>query len=134
MGVQRAVVVWLPQEGLYGEEDGPHFIQGAPLLLEDVQADVAVLVHVGVVAGGGEADGRGRVRVAGGEVQLQLVLEAGVNRVLKIGYLKRISKISMQKRHRPSFMETKTPLHTIFPPSLCIFSSSPAAPPLSLPT
>ncbi len=113
VGVQRAVVVWFPEEGLYGEEDGPHFVQGAPLLLEDVQADVAVLVHVGVVAGGGEADGRGRVRVAGGEVKLQLVLEAGVNRVLKI---ERLERISIQTSHRSSLRETKNAFtHIIFP-------------------
>ena len=38
----------------------PHLVESTPLLLEDVQADVAVRVHVRVEAGGGELH-RGRL-------------------------------------------------------------------------
>lgn len=73
MCVQRAVNVGLSEQALDGEQDGPDIIQGRPLVLQDVQADVTLGVHVGVVAGCEEPH-RGRiVRVATGELQRELI-------------------------------------------------------------
>lgn len=61
------------EQALDGEQDGPDIIQGRPLVLQDVQADVTLGVHVGVVAGCEEPH-RGRiVRVATGELQRELI-------------------------------------------------------------
>ena len=59
-----------------------HLIQSGPLLLEYVEADVAVRVYIGVEAGGGEPDGGRLVGVARGELEPQLVHLPLVHRVL----------------------------------------------------
>ena len=46
--------------------------------LEDVETDVAVVVHVWVVAGSGESDGGGRVGIAGGEGEGELVVQPSI--------------------------------------------------------
>ena len=46
--VGRGVWVGLVQQGLNGGEDGRHVVGGGPAVLEDVQADPAVRVHVRV--------------------------------------------------------------------------------------
>ena len=48
--IERGVIVGLSQEGLDGQQHSAHSIEGAPLLLQDVQADVAVLVNIGMEA------------------------------------------------------------------------------------
>lgn len=61
------------QQALDGEQDGADIVEGRPLVLEDVEADVALGVDVGVVAGRQEPHrGRG-VGVPAGELQRQLV-------------------------------------------------------------
>ena len=136
VGVERTVVVGLPQQGLDGEKNGAdlwnklnqmnfslyikfmetnqiysyiilrifwlktlavrpftehimcylchdiHLVQSRPLLLEYVEADVSVSVHIRVEAGGWESHGGWLVGVACGELQPQLELEALVDRVL----------------------------------------------------
>ena len=69
-GPGRAVT---SEQTLDGEQDGPDIIQGGPLVFQDVQADVTLGVHIGMVAGCEELH-RGRVvRVATGEFQGQLI-------------------------------------------------------------
>ncbi len=46
---ERIVGVGSAHEGLDGEEDGAHLQGRTPLVLEDVQADAAEFVNVGVV-------------------------------------------------------------------------------------
>jgi len=80
--VERAVIVGLPEEALYGEENGGDVVHGRPFVLEDVEADIAVLVDVGVEAGRLEADdGRGEW-IAAGEAQGELVGLPCVGRAL----------------------------------------------------
>ena len=54
--VGRGAGVGVAQQGLDAGQDGGHVVGGAPPLLEDVQADGAVLVDVGVEHLGGELD------------------------------------------------------------------------------
>lgn len=73
MCVQRAINVGLSEQTLDGEQDGPDVIQGRPLVFQDVQTDVTLGVHIGMVAGCEELH-RGRVvRVATGELQGQFI-------------------------------------------------------------
>ena len=64
----------LTEEILDGEEEGPDVVECGPVLLEDVEADVAVVVDVGVEAGRGELDLGRLVRVTRRELQPQLEL------------------------------------------------------------
>ena len=57
-----------------GEEERPDVVERGPVLLEDVEADVAVVVDVRVKARRGELHLRGLVGVTGGELQAQLEL------------------------------------------------------------
>lgn len=68
------------EEGLEGEEDGGDGVGGGPLVLEDVEADLAGGEgDVGVEAGGGEGDrGRG-VGVVGREIEGDLEGAVGVD-------------------------------------------------------
>lgn len=61
------------QQALDGEQDGAHVVEGRPLVLEDVKADVALGVDVGVVTGCQEPHGGRSVGVSTGELQGQLV-------------------------------------------------------------
>lgn len=47
--IQRIIQVWERHQGLDGEEDGPDLESGRPLVLQDIKADAAELVDVGVV-------------------------------------------------------------------------------------
>jgi hypothetical protein len=62
-----------PEEALDGEEDGADVVGGGPLVLEDVEADVAVGVDVGVEAGGVEPHLGRLVRVLGVEGEPEAV-------------------------------------------------------------
>lgn len=73
MCVQRAIDVGFSEQALDGEQDGPDVIQGGPLVFQDVQADVSLGVHVGVVAGREELHCGRVVRVAAGELQRELI-------------------------------------------------------------
>ncbi len=61
--VGRAVGVGLVQQGLDGRQDGRDVVGGAPPVLQDVQADAAVRVHVRVEHAADEAHRRRLVRV-----------------------------------------------------------------------
>ena len=56
VGVERRSIVGLAQQRLDGEEYRPHAVGSAPFLLQDVQTDVAKLVHVGMEAWRAEGD------------------------------------------------------------------------------
>lgn len=70
------------QQALDRQQDGAHIIQRRPLVLQDVQADEALVVHVGVEARGEELDPRGLVGVSGRELQGESVTEARVHLVV----------------------------------------------------
>ena len=61
------------EQTLDGEQDGPDVIQGRPLVFQDVQTDVTLGVHIGMVAGCEELHHESFVRVATGELQGQLI-------------------------------------------------------------
>lgn len=67
------------QETLDGHQDGAHIVQRGPLVLQDVQADEALRVHVGVKAGGDEPHCGGVEGVAAGEFQRELEPQAFVH-------------------------------------------------------
>ena len=58
-----------PHQRLDAGEDGGHIIGGTPAVLQDVQADPAVCVDVGVEHLGKEFDDRGFVRILFTELQ-----------------------------------------------------------------
>ena len=72
LAVERALHVGVAQHALDGQEHRAHVVRRRPLLLENVEADVAVLVHIGVVAGRLKLDRGRRVGVVLGEGQRQL--------------------------------------------------------------
>lgn len=61
------------EQALDGQQDGPDVVQGGPLVFQDVQADVTLGVHIGVVAGREELHRGCIVRVATGELQGQFI-------------------------------------------------------------
>lgn len=69
------------KQALDGQQDGAHVVERRPLVLQDVQADEALIVHVGVEARGEELDPRRLVGVPGRELQGQSVPEARVHLV-----------------------------------------------------
>lgn len=73
------------QQALDGQQDGAHVVERRPLVLQDVQADEALVVHVGVEARGEELDPRGLVGVSGRELQGESVPEARVHLVVVVG-------------------------------------------------
>lgn len=81
-------VAWvkLPQlvtskQALDGQQDGAYVVECRPLVLQDVQADEALVVHVGVEARGEELYPWGLVGVSGRELQGQSVPEVRVHLV-----------------------------------------------------
>ena len=62
-------LVRLPQQALQAEQHALHVHDGGPFFLEDVEADAAREVDVGVVDGRLEEDRRRRVRVVGRELE-----------------------------------------------------------------
>ena len=73
MCVQRAINAGLSEQTLDGEQDGPDVIQGRLLVFQDVQTDVTLGVHIGMVAGCEELHWGRVVGVATGELQGQLI-------------------------------------------------------------
>lgn len=71
LGHQRVVGVGVRQHGADGQEDFGDGESGTPLVPQNVQADAAVGVDIGVVDLGGEVDLRGLERVICGEVDGQ---------------------------------------------------------------
>ena len=72
LGVGRTGGVGIAQQTLDAGEDGGNVVDGTPLILEDVEADLPVVVDVGVEHFGEESDVRGLVGVVLGELQDQL--------------------------------------------------------------
>lgn len=81
MDIQGGVLVGLAEQALQRQQDGTDVQDSAPLVLENVEADAALHVDIGVVDGSGEADLRRDVWVAGREVEAQLEGEGRVGRV-----------------------------------------------------
>ena len=75
MCVQRAINAGLSEQTLDGEQDGPDVIQGRLLVFQDVQTDVTLGVHIGMVAGCEELHWGRVVGVATGELQGQFILQ-----------------------------------------------------------
>jgi len=69
---ERVVWIWCAEESLDGEEDGANLQGWGPVALQDVQANAAELVDVGVVDLGEEADFGRRHGVVVGKEQLEL--------------------------------------------------------------
>ena len=81
LAVQRAVVVGLSQQTLDREQNRRDVVDSRPLFLQNVQANVPVLVDVGVENGGLKANGRRTEGVIRGEVEGHLegkILVGGV--------------------------------------------------------
>ena len=72
LGVGRTGGVGIAQQALDAGEDGRDVVDGTPLVLQDVEADLAVVVDVGVEHLGEEADVGGLVGVVLGEFQDEL--------------------------------------------------------------
>ena len=78
---QRNVLIRLPQQTLQAQQHAHDVQHGTPLLLEDVQADPARKIDVGMIDGRLEDDVRRRVGVRGREIEAQLEGQVGVGRV-----------------------------------------------------
>lgn len=74
-------LVWFSEQALQRQEHRTDVQDSTPLVLENVQTDAALHVDIGVVDGGGEANLRRHIRVAGREVEAQLECETGVRSV-----------------------------------------------------
>ncbi len=72
LGVGWGVGVGIAKQGLYRRQHGGDVVDGAPVALQDVEADAAVVVHVGVEQFGDELHERGLVRVVLAEVEHEL--------------------------------------------------------------
>jgi hypothetical protein len=83
LGDERVVGVGVGQHAADGQQDLANGQSGAPLVAQDVEADAAVAVDVGVVDAGGEVD-LGRLEgVVGGEVDGEEEDAAAVGRVAR---------------------------------------------------
>jgi hypothetical protein len=78
---QEGLLVGFAEQALQRQQDGTDVQDSTPLVLENVEADAALHVDIGVVDGSGEADLRRHVWVAGREVEAQLECESRVGRV-----------------------------------------------------
>ena len=79
LGVERASVVGLSEKTLDGQQYGSHVVHRGPLLLEDVQADVAKLIDVWVKARRFKLHRRSLERVIIRKRQAQLVRQTLVH-------------------------------------------------------
>lgn len=75
------LLVGLAEQALQRQKHRADVQDGAPLVLENIQADATLHVDIGVVDGSGEADLRRYVRIAGREVEAQLESEPGVGSI-----------------------------------------------------
>jgi hypothetical protein len=82
LAIERALDVWIAEHALDGEQHGADVVRRRPLLFEDIEADVAILVDVGVVARRLKLDSGRSVRVVLGKRQRQLERQALVDLVL----------------------------------------------------
>ena len=79
LGVGGAVRVGVVQETLDGSEDGGNIVRGGPSILEDIQAELAVRVHVRMEHAREELDGRWlvRIRLVKGQHELECAVFEG---------------------------------------------------------
>lgn len=83
--VRGCVLVRLAQQALQAEQNTRYVVDGAPLVLEDVEADAAGEVDVGVVDRSLEEDCWGRVGVVVGECEGKFESEALVGSLGRTG-------------------------------------------------
>lgn len=81
--VQRALVVGLAEKRLDRQEDRADVIQRRPFLLQDVEAQSAVQIDVGMETFGQEVNRRWRVRIGVRELEQQAVTLSIVDGVLR---------------------------------------------------
>jgi hypothetical protein len=78
---QTNLLIRLPQQTLQAQQHALDIIHGAPLVLQDIQTYPTAEIHVGVVDGRLEQDGRSAVRVVGREGEGELEGQALVVRL-----------------------------------------------------
>lgn len=83
--VSRRLLVRLTQQALQAEQNTRYVVDGAPLVLEDVEADAAGEVDIGVVDRSLEQDCGGRVWVVVGECEGEFQCEALVGSLGRTG-------------------------------------------------
>lgn len=64
MAIQRAVIVGISKQALNGQKDCPDIVESRPFVLEYVQADVTICVHIRMEARSDKLDCWGSKRVA----------------------------------------------------------------------
>lgn len=64
------------QQALDGQQDGADVVQRRPFVLQDVEADEALIVHVGMETRRDELHSRSLVRVTGRKLQREAIPEA----------------------------------------------------------
>lgn len=79
----RDLLVRLAQQALQAQQHGLHIVDGAPLLLQNVEADATGEVDIGVVDGRLEKHSRRDVGVVLRERERQLERQTGVRRALR---------------------------------------------------
>lgn len=79
LDIQGAGHIGLSKQRLQTQQDSSYIIRGSPLLLQDIQADIAMVIDVGVETGSRESDVGRSVGIVAGKVQLELVGEALVD-------------------------------------------------------
>ena len=67
LGVRRAAWVGIAEKGLYGGQDCGDVVDWRPLVLEDIETDLSIVVNVGVEHFGQETNRGGLVWVVLGE-------------------------------------------------------------------
>lgn len=67
------------QQTLDGQKDGAHVVERRPFVLQDVETDETLFVHVRVKTGSDELDTRRLIWVTSGKLQRQSVPEAFIH-------------------------------------------------------
>ena len=77
LGPQRIIGIGIGQQGQDGQQDLGNGQRRAPLILENVQADDATGIHIGMIDLRHKGDLRGLKGIIGGEVDVHLKDSAG---------------------------------------------------------
>jgi len=80
------LLVGFSQEGLQTEQDGLDVVCGRPLVLENIQADAAGEVDIGMVDGSSEEHGWRCIWIVRGELKAELECETRIWRVIRTLY------------------------------------------------
>lgn len=80
---EAGLLVRLAQETLQAQEHALDIVHGAPLVTQDIEADSAREIDVGVVDGSLEEDGGRRVRVVVGESKGELHSQSFIRRLCR---------------------------------------------------